>query len=265
MPVPIVISGGTGSGNDHAQCPLQEIDPGERVLTIEDAAELRLQRPLAAPRTRRRPRRPGAITIGDLVKNALRMRPPHILARFAARVLRLARAMNTVHELDVRFTQQPRECLGRMENRSLMGDIKIPRSDQADRRIGRSDRAGERLRDGLVAPRRDRGHRNGSDVIVTQDLYKFEYLDESDDGKIIGEFRSSGLRPYTLEKARQFGFDQRTSKPASDGAGRCRWPSAGSPHRTRWLLALRLSAWRFSSDDVSRRKPNPLAVLPVSG
>jgi len=46
------------------------------------------------------------------------------------------------------------------------------------------------------------------DVIVTQELFKFEYLDERDDGKIIGEFRSTGLRPYTLEKARQFGFDQ---------------------------------------------------------
>jgi pilus assembly protein CpaF len=46
------------------------------------------------------------------------------------------------------------------------------------------------------------------DVIVTQELFKFEYLDESEDGKIIGEFRSTGLRPYTLEKARQFGFDQ---------------------------------------------------------
>lgn len=46
------------------------------------------------------------------------------------------------------------------------------------------------------------------DVIVTQELFNFEYLDESEDGKILGEFRSSGLRPYTLEKARQFGFDQ---------------------------------------------------------
>jgi pilus assembly protein CpaF len=46
------------------------------------------------------------------------------------------------------------------------------------------------------------------DVIVTLELFAFEYLDESDDGKIIGEFRPSGLRPYTLEKARQYGFDQ---------------------------------------------------------
>jgi len=45
-------------------------------------------------------------------------------------------------------------------------------------------------------------------VIVTQELFKFEYLDESSDGKIIGEYRSMGLRPYTLEKAKQFGFDQ---------------------------------------------------------
>ena len=46
------------------------------------------------------------------------------------------------------------------------------------------------------------------DVIVTQELFKFEYLDEDSDGKIIGEFRPSGLRPYTLEKAKQYGFDQ---------------------------------------------------------
>jgi pilus assembly protein CpaF len=46
------------------------------------------------------------------------------------------------------------------------------------------------------------------EVIVTQELFKFEYLDESADGKIIGEYRSMGLRPYTLEKAKQFGFDQ---------------------------------------------------------
>ncbi|MET0239190.1 MAG: CpaF family protein, partial [Sphingobium sp.] len=45
------------------------------------------------------------------------------------------------------------------------------------------------------------------DVIVTQDLFKFEYLDEDADGKIIGEYRSTNLRPYTLEKARAFGFD----------------------------------------------------------
>jgi pilus assembly protein CpaF len=45
-------------------------------------------------------------------------------------------------------------------------------------------------------------------VIVTQELFKFEYLDESSDGKIVGEYRSMGLRPYTLEKAKQFGFDQ---------------------------------------------------------
>jgi pilus assembly protein CpaF len=46
------------------------------------------------------------------------------------------------------------------------------------------------------------------EVIVTQELFKFEYLDESADGKIVGEYRSMGLRPYTLEKAKQFGFDQ---------------------------------------------------------
>jgi pilus assembly protein CpaF len=46
------------------------------------------------------------------------------------------------------------------------------------------------------------------DVIVTQELFKFEYHDEDDSGRIVGEYRSMGLRPYTLDKARQFGFDQ---------------------------------------------------------
>jgi predicted methyltransferase len=98
-----------------------------------------------------------------------------------------------------------------MENMILMGDIKIPK-EAISRQIAESVDLivqVKRLRDGS---RRTTNITEvigmEGDVIVTQELFKFEYLDESEDGKILGEFRSSGLRPYTLEKARQFGFDQ---------------------------------------------------------
>jgi pilus assembly protein CpaF len=98
-----------------------------------------------------------------------------------------------------------------MENMILMGDIKIPK-EAISRQIAESVDLivqVKRLRDGS---RRTTNITEvigmEGDVIVTQELFKFEYLDEDADGKIIGEFRPAGLRPYTLEKARQFGFDQ---------------------------------------------------------
>jgi pilus assembly protein CpaF len=98
-----------------------------------------------------------------------------------------------------------------MENMVLMGDIKIPK-EAISRQIADSvDMIVQvkRLRDG------SRRVTNITEVIgmegpviVTQELFKFEYQSESADGKIVGEYRAMGLRPYTLEKARMFGFDQ---------------------------------------------------------
>jgi pilus assembly protein CpaF len=214
----IVISGGTGSGKTTMLNALSKmIDPGERVLTIEDAAELRLQQPHWLPLETRPPNLEGdgAITIGDLVKNALRMRPDRIILGEirGAECFDLLAAMNTGHDgsMCTLHANSPRECLGRMENMILMGDIKIPK-EAISRQIAESVDLivqVKRLRDGS---RRTTQITEvigmEGDVIVTQDLYKFEYLDETPDGKIIGEYRSSGLRPYTLEKARQYGFDQ---------------------------------------------------------
>jgi pilus assembly protein CpaF len=193
------------------------IDPGERVLTIEDAAELRLQQPHWLPLETRPPNLEGqgAITIGALVKNALRMRPDRIILGEirGAECFDLLAAMNTGHDgsMCTLHANSPRECLGRMENMILMGDIKIPK-EAISRQIAESVDLivqVKRLRDGS---RRTTNITEvigmEGDVIVTQELFKFEYLDENEDGKIIGEFRPSGLRPYTLEKARQFGFDQ---------------------------------------------------------
>ncbi|HEY1124794.1 MAG TPA: CpaF family protein [Sphingobium sp.] len=214
----IVISGGTGSGKTTMLNALSKmIDPGERVLTIEDAAELRLQQPHWLP-LETRPANlegQGAITIGDLVKNALRMRPDRIILGEirGAECFDLLAAMNTGHDgsMCTLHANSPRECLGRMENMILMGDIKIPK-EAISKQIAESvDLIVQikRLRDGSrrVTNVTEVIGMEG-DVIVTQELFKFEYLSEDADGKIIGEYRSSGLRPYSLEKARSFGFDQ---------------------------------------------------------
>lgn len=213
-----VISGGTGSGKTTMLNAMSKmIDPGERVLTIEDAAELRLQQPHWLPLETRPPNLEGQgeITIRDLVKNALRMRPDRIILGEirGSECFDLLSAMNTGHDgsMATLHSNSPRECLARMENMVMMSDIKVPK-EAISRQIADSVDLiiqVKRLRDG------SRRVTNITEVIgmegpviVTQELFKFEYLDESADGKIMGEYRSMGLRPYTLEKAKMFGFDQ---------------------------------------------------------
>jgi pilus assembly protein CpaF len=214
----IVISGGTGSGKTTMLNALSKmIDPGERVLTIEDAAELRLQQPHWLP-LETRPANlegQGAITIRDLVVNALRMRPDRIILGEirGSECFDLLAAMNTGHDgsMCTLHSNSPREALGRMENMVMMSDIKVPK-EAISRQIADSVDLiiqVKRLRDG------SRRITNITEVIgmegpviVTQELFKFEYLSEDADGKIIGEYRAMGLRPYTLDKARQYGFDQ---------------------------------------------------------
>ena len=213
----VVISGGTGSGKTTMLNALSKmIDPGERVLTIEDAAELRLQQPHWLP-LETRPANlegQGEISIRDLVKNALRMRPDRIILGEirGSECFDMLAAMNTGHDgsMCTLHANSPREALARMENMVMMSDIKVPK-EAISRQIADSVDMiiqVKRLRDG------SRRVTNVTEVIgmegpviVTQELFKFEYLDESADGKIIGEYRSMGLRPYTLDKAKQFGFD----------------------------------------------------------
>jgi pilus assembly protein CpaF len=214
----IVISGGTGSGKTTMLNALSKmIDPGERVLTIEDAAELRLQQPHWLP-LETRPANlegQGAITIRDLVVNALRMRPDRIILGEirGSECFDLLAAMNTGHDgsMCTLHSNSPREALGRMENMVMMSDIKVPK-EAISRQIADSVDLivqVKRLRDG------SRRVTNITEVIgmegpviVTQELFKFEYLSEDANGKIVGEYRAMGLRPYTLDKAKQYGFDQ---------------------------------------------------------
>src|SRR5438270_7433007 len=111
--------------------------------------------------------------------------------------------MNTGHDgsMATLHSNSPRECLARMENMVMMSDIKIPK-EAISRQIADSVDLivqVKRLRDGS---RRTTNITEvigmEGDVIVTQELFKFEYLDETSDGKIVGEYRSMGLRPYTL-------------------------------------------------------------------
>ncbi|WP_419827758.1 CpaF family protein [Sphingomonas sp.] len=214
----IIISGGTGSGKTTMLNALSKmIDPGERVLTIEDAAELRLQQPHWLPLETRPPNLEGQgeISIRDLVKNALRMRPDRIILGEirGAECFDMLSAMNTGHDgsMCTLHSNSPREALARMENMVMMSDIKVPK-EAISRQIADSVDLiiqVKRLRDG------SRRVTNVTEVIgmegpviVTQELFKFEYMDEGQDGKIVGEYRSAGLRPYTLDKARQYGFDQ---------------------------------------------------------
>jgi CO dehydrogenase nickel-insertion accessory protein CooC1 len=184
----VVISGGTGSGKTTMLNALSKmIDPGERVLTIEDAAELRLQQPHWLP-LETRPANlegQGAITIRDLVVNALRMRPDRIILGEirGSECFDLLAAMNTGHDgsMCTLHSNSPREALGRMENMVMMSDIKVPK-EAISRQIADSVDLivqVKRLRDG------SRRVTNITEVIgmegpviVTQELFKFEYLDE---------------------------------------------------------------------------------------
>ena len=130
----VVISGGTGSGKTTMLNALSKmIDPGERVITIEDAAELRLQQPHWLPLETRPPNLEGqgAITIRDLVINALRMRPDRIILGEirGSECFDLLAAMNTGHDgsMATLHSNTPRECLARMENMVMMSDIKMPK------------------------------------------------------------------------------------------------------------------------------------------
>ena len=213
----IVISGGTGSGKTTMLNALSKmIDPGERVVTIEDAAELRLQQPHWLP-LETRPANlegQGAVTIRDLVVNALRMRPDRIILGEirGPECFDMLAAMNTGHDgsMCTLHSNSPREALARMENMVMMGDLKVPK-EAISRQIADSVDLiiqVKRLRDGSrrITSITEVIGMEGA-VIVTQELFKFDYRDEGTDGKIHGDYVACGLRPYTLDKARQFGFE----------------------------------------------------------
>jgi len=213
----ILISGGTGSGKTTLLNALSHlIDPGERVITIEDAAELQLQQPHVLSLETRAPNieGDGEVTIRDLVRNALRMRPDRIVVGEirGPEALDMLQAMNTGHDgsLGTIHANRPRDALARLENLVGMAGINLPS------RAIRTQIANavnlilqvRRMRDGVrrVTHISEIVGMEG-DIIVMQDLFTYQF-DDLANGKINGRFVSGGLRPAFAERAQYYGLDR---------------------------------------------------------
>jgi pilus assembly protein CpaF len=212
----MVISGGTGAGKTTLLNALsQMIDPSERIITIEDAAELQLGLPHVASLETRPPNLEGRNEVGmrDLLRNALRMRPDRIILGEVrgAEAFDMLQAMNTGHDgsLCTIHASGPREAMTRLENMVLMSGYDLPA------RFVRAQIASAvhliiqiaRLRDGkrrVVNITEIAG--TEADVITSQELFTFRPEGEGTRGEVLGRFMSTGLRPRFLAKAEQYGL-----------------------------------------------------------
>jgi pilus assembly protein CpaF len=193
------------------------IPSDERIITIEDAAELQL-RQRHVLRLEARPSNTegkGQIAIRDLVKNALRMRPDRIVVgeiRDGA-ALDMLQAMNTGHDgsLTTVHANTPRDSLSRVETMVLMAGIDLPVRAIRDQVASAVDLIVQeaRLKDGsrrIVAITEVEGME--SDVITLQDLFTFDYAAGRDEnGRFLGALRSTGLRPKFTEHLRDLGIE----------------------------------------------------------
>jgi pilus assembly protein CpaF len=216
----IVISGGTGSGKTTLlNCLTNYIDREERVITCEDSAELQLQQPHVVRLETRPPNLEGEgqITMTDLVKNCLRMRPERIIVGEVRgpEVFDLLQAMNTGHDgsMGTIHSNSPRECLSRMESMIAMGGWGLPQKTVREIIVGSVDVViqATRLRDGSrrITHITEVLGMEG-DVVITQDVVLYNIKGEDANGKLIGEHVSTGVgRPGFWERAKYYGEEQR--------------------------------------------------------
>jgi len=212
----MLVSGGTGAGKTTTLNVLSSFLPDdERIITIEDAAELRLQQPHVVRLESRPPNIEGRgeVTIRDLVRNALRMRPDRIVVGEVrgAETLDMMQAMNTGHDgsISTIHCNSPRDALARLETMAMMAGM-----DLGVRAIR------EQIASALQVIVHQARMKDGSrrithvteivgmegDVITLQDIFLFDYsagLDE--DGHFLGNLRSTGLRPRFLDKLQEKG------------------------------------------------------------
>ncbi|HET6596106.1 MAG TPA: CpaF family protein [Anaerolineales bacterium] len=212
----IVISGGTGSGKTTLLNVLSSYIPEEeRIITIEDAAELQLQQDhvlrmeTKVANTDGR----GAVTIRDLVRNSLRMRPDRIVVGECrgGEALDMLQAMNTGHDgsLTTLHANSPRDAISRMETMVLMAGMDLPLkvvrqqiSSAVDLIIQQT-----RLKDGsrkVTAITEVVGMEG--DIVVLTDIFKFEQTGLGQDGRILGDLRATGIRPIFTPRLEAAGF-----------------------------------------------------------
>lgn len=216
----VVISGGTGSGKTTLlNCLTNYVDRDERIITCEDSAELQLQQPHVVRLETRPPNLEGEgeVTMRDLVKNCLRMRPERIIVGEVRgpEVFDLLQAMNTGHDgsMGTIHANSPRECLSRMESMIAMGGYSLPQRTVREIIVGSVDVIVQaaRLRDGSrrITHITEVIGMEG-DVVITQDLVLYNIRGEDAGGKLIGEHVSTGIgRPHFWDRARYYGEDQR--------------------------------------------------------
>jgi pilus assembly protein CpaF len=216
----IVISGGTGSGKTTLlNCLTNYIDREERVITCEDSAELQLQQPHVVRLETRPPNLEGEgeVTMRDLVKNCLRMRPERIIVGEVRgpEVFDLLQAMNTGHDgsMGTIHSNSPRECLNRIESMIAMGGYTLPQKTVREIVVGSVDVIiqAARLRDGSrrITHITEVIGMEG-DVIITQDIVLYNIKGEDANGRLLGEHVSTGIgRPHFWERARYYGEEQR--------------------------------------------------------
>ncbi len=211
----ILISGGTGSGKTTLlNCLTGFIERDERVITCEDSAELQLQQPHVVRLETRPPNLEGEgeITMRDLVKNCLRMRPERIIVGEVRgpEAFDLLQAMNTGHDgsMGTLHANSPREAMSRLESMITMGGYSLPSRTIREMIVSSIDVIVQaaRLRDGS----RRITHISEvlgmeGDVIVTQDIFLYDILGEDQSGSLIGRHRSTGItKPQFTERARYF-------------------------------------------------------------
>ena len=213
----IIVSGGTGSGKTTTLNALSSfIDNHERVLTIEDTAELQLQQ-VHVGRMESRPPNvegKGAVTQRDCLRNALRMRPDRIIVgeTRGEEVIDMLQAMNTGHDgsMTTIRANNPRDAVSRLENMVAMSGIEMPLKamrSQISSAVNLFVQA-SRLQDGtrrMTSVTEITGMEG--DVISMQEVFRFERMGVEPSGKIIGRFNATGIRSSYSDRFRQWGFD----------------------------------------------------------
>jgi pilus assembly protein CpaF len=212
----IFVSGGTGSGKTTTLNVLSNYIPNdERIITIEDAAELQLGQEHIVSLESRPPNieGKGAITIRDLVRNSLRMRPDRIIIGEVrgAEALDMLQAMNTGHDgsLATGHSNSPRDMISRLETMVLYAGVELPVKAIREQIAGALDVIIQqsRLKDGsrkIVSITEVQGMEG--DIIVLQDIFTFKIQGLSPEGKIIGKLAPTGVLPKFYERLERSGI-----------------------------------------------------------